>query len=105
MSVSVDHNFACATNALIETRADTIIAALNGLSTEESLTSSRYHGRLDYSKIGLMGHSRGGDAVVRAVKKILAEPSLSATVQGHHGVFPGAHRLHRSERAGQPHVP
>ncbi|MGD0452778.1 MAG: hypothetical protein ABSB69_04215 [Solirubrobacteraceae bacterium] len=78
VSVSVDHNFACATNALIEMRADTIIAALNALSTEASSSSSRYHGRLDFSKIGLMGHSRGGDAVVRAVKKILAEPSLSA---------------------------
>jgi len=78
VSVSVDHNFACTSNSLIETRADTIIAALNALSAEEALPSSRYHGRLDFSKIGLMGHSRGGDAVVRALKKILAEPALSA---------------------------
>jgi hypothetical protein len=78
VSVSVDHNFACFTGGLIETRADTIIAALTELSAEEASAASRYHGRLDFTKIGLMGHSRGGDAVVRAAKKIVADPALSA---------------------------
>lgn len=78
VSVSVDHNFANFTHALLETRADIIIAALNALSAEAATAASRYHGRLDFTKIGLMGHSRGGDAVVRAVKKIVADPALSS---------------------------
>lgn|GEM_PF-5204125 len=76
VSASVDHNFACATKSLIETRADTIIAALDVLFNEDAAATSRYSGRLDFTKIGLMGHSRGGDAVVRAVKKIGASVSL-----------------------------
>ncbi len=79
VSVSVDHNLACFTKSFIETRADTVIAALNALGLEAKSSTSRYCGRLDFSRIGLMGHSRGGDAVVRAVKKILADPTLSAT--------------------------
>ena len=77
ISVSVDHNFACWTQSPIETRADTIIAALNVLNDQAADAGSRYYQQLDLSRIGLMGHSRGGDAVVRVVKKILADPSLS----------------------------
>lgn len=78
ISVSVDHNFACFTQSLIETRADTIIAALNALSTLATTDPlSRYHNMLDFTKIGLMGHSRGGDGVVRAVRKIAADAALS----------------------------
>jgi hypothetical protein len=77
ISVSIDHNFACWTGSPIETRADTVIAALNVLNDQATDAGSRYFHRLDFSRIGLMGHSRGGDAVVRAVKKILADPSLS----------------------------
>jgi hypothetical protein len=78
ISVSVDHNFACRLNALIETRADTIIAALNVLSDQAGDSTSRYFNRLDFTNIGLMGHSRGGDAVVRAVTKIGADAALKA---------------------------
>jgi len=78
ISVSVDHNFACWQQSLIETRADTIIAALDALNAQATTKGNRYFGRLDFTRIGLMGHSRGGDAVVRAVKKILADATLSA---------------------------
>jgi hypothetical protein len=78
ISVSVDHNFANFTESHIETRADTIIAALTLLSAENTDQTSRYFGRLDFTNIGLMGHSRGGDAVVRAVQKITASSALSS---------------------------
>jgi hypothetical protein len=78
ISVSIDHNFACRLDSLIETRADTIIAALNVLSAQAADPTSRYHSRLDLTNIGLMGHSRGGDGVVRAVTKIRADATLSA---------------------------
>jgi hypothetical protein len=77
ISVSVDHNFACFQNSFLETRADTITAALDALNTQATTKGNRYFGRLDFSRIGLMGHSRGGDGVVRAVKKIIADPTLS----------------------------
>jgi hypothetical protein len=78
ISVSVDHNFANFTDSHLETRADTIIAALTLLSAENADPASRYNGRLDFTNIGLMGHSRGGDAVVRAVQKITASSVLSS---------------------------
>ena len=78
ISVSVDHNFACRLNLLIETRADTIIAALNVLNDQAADPGSRYYNRLDLSRIGLMGHSRGGDAVLRAATKIRGDAALSA---------------------------
>jgi hypothetical protein len=78
VSVSVDHNFGCFTNSFIETRADTVIAALNVMATQAASATSRYLGRLDFTKVGLMGHSRGGDTVVRAVKKIQADPALNS---------------------------
>jgi hypothetical protein len=78
ISVSIDHNFACFTGSLIETRADTILAALDALATFAATASSRYAGRLDFANIGLMGHSRGGDAVVRATRKIVTDAALAA---------------------------
>ena len=78
ISVSVDHNFANFTEGHLETRADTILAALTLLSAENADQTSRYFGRLDFTNVGLMGHSRGGDAVVRAVQKITASSALSS---------------------------
>ena len=78
ISMSVDHNLAGVTGSYIETRADTLIAALNALYSAAGSTSSRYSGRIDFSSIGIMGHSRGGDAVVRAAKKIRADATLSS---------------------------
>jgi hypothetical protein len=78
ISVSVDQNFASTLNLFIETWADTTIAALNVLSDQNGDPGSRYYNRLDLSRIGLMGHSRGGDGVVRAATKIVNDPVLAA---------------------------
>jgi hypothetical protein len=49
----------------------------DALNTQATTKGNRYFGRLDFSRIGLMGHSRGGDGVLRAVKKIIVDPTLS----------------------------
>ena len=69
VSISVDTNFANFTGSLIETRADMALEALRIMKRLDGDASSKYHDRLDFSKVGLMGHSRGGDAVVRAARK------------------------------------
>lgn len=81
ISVSVDHNFAGFAHSLIETRANLIVAALEALKAEAGNPASRFAGRLDFTRIGLMGHSRGGEAVVAAAKKISASAALSANYQ------------------------
>jgi hypothetical protein len=68
VSVSVDNNFANATGSLVEMRAEMILAALDELRRLNGAKGSRYKGRLDLDNVGLMGHSRGGDAVVLAAK-------------------------------------
>lgn len=66
VSVSVDTNGANFFNSLIETRAEMVLAALDTLRGSNGDKSSRFHNRLDLDKVAMMGHSRGGDAVVRA---------------------------------------
>ncbi|MFS0703788.1 alpha/beta hydrolase family protein [Cellulomonas sp. 179-A 9B4 NHS] len=48
----------------IEDRADLIIDTIRHLQTLAATPGSVLEGRLDFSRVGLMGHSRGGDAVV-----------------------------------------
>ena len=45
-------------------RADLIIANIAFLQTLDADPSSTFHQRIDFTRVGLMGHSRGGDAVV-----------------------------------------
>ncbi len=74
VSVSVDANAANVFNAtLVEMRAALIVSALDSLRELHKSAGSVLHDRLDFSRIGLLGHSRGGDAVVRAAKRIAAD--------------------------------
>jgi len=66
VSVSVDMNVANAFDAVIEMRAETLIAAIEKMIALDKDPASTFHGRLNFSRVGFMGHSRGGDAVVRA---------------------------------------
>lgn len=67
VAVSVDCN---ATNgnygdwSNIEARADLIIDSIKHFQGLDSTPGSRFANRLDFGRVGLMGHSRGGDAVV-----------------------------------------
>lgn len=60
-SCSVDTNFANALNLGIRARAEILLATM--AATQSSAPAS-IRGKLDFSKVGLVGHSRGGDAVV-----------------------------------------
>jgi hypothetical protein len=77
VSVSVDTNFANRFGSLVETRAEMVLAALDHLRALDLDPASRYAGRLDLANVGLMGHSRGGDAVARVVDMNLARPTAT----------------------------
>src|SRR6185436_13790806 len=74
VSVSVDVNSANLFDAaLIEMRARLAVSALDTLRALNGDSSSVFFNRRDFSRVGLVGHSRGGDAVVRAAKIISAQ--------------------------------
>ncbi|MGS2617826.1 poly(ethylene terephthalate) hydrolase family protein [Micromonospora sp. LZ34] len=69
VSVSVDTNAANLFDAKIEMRAQMVLGALDALRNLDADPSSQLHRRLDFDRVALMGHSRGGDAVIRAARK------------------------------------
>ncbi|MDX6530202.1 MAG: hypothetical protein QOH41_2492 [Blastocatellia bacterium] len=75
VSVSVDTNAANALNSYIEMRAESVLGALDDLRAMDADSTSLFHKRLDFDKVGMMGHSRGGDAVVRAAIMNAARPA------------------------------
>ena len=56
----------------IETRARAILAHLD-LMAQNDANPGLFHGHIDLSQIGIAGHSRGGEAVVRAARINTAE--------------------------------
>lgn len=68
VSVSVDTNVANLFGSLIEMRAELVLGALDELRILDADPKSRFHQRLDFDRVALMGHSRGGDAVVRSAR-------------------------------------
>ncbi|HEU4512481.1 MAG TPA: hypothetical protein VFR87_05205 [Nocardioidaceae bacterium] len=48
----------------IEDRADLIIDSIKHFQTLAATAGSTFHQRIDFDRLGLMGHSRGGDAIV-----------------------------------------
>lgn len=69
ISVSVSTNGANFFNLLLETRADLILAAVAEMRRLNADPASRFHRRIDFDRVAFVGHSRGGDAVVRAAHK------------------------------------
>jgi dienelactone hydrolase len=57
---------------MIETRARAILAHLATMATNNS-SPGLFHGHVDLANIGIGGHSRGGEAVVRAARINTAE--------------------------------
>lgn len=57
---------------MIETRARAILAHL-GVLSQLSAGPGLFHGHVDFGNIGIAGHSRGGEAVVRAAQINAAE--------------------------------
>ena len=77
VSVSVDTNMANLANSFIEMRAEYVLGALDALRAMDADKASRFHQRLDFDKVMLVGHSRGGDAVVRVAKLNAARPATT----------------------------
>lgn len=48
----------------IEDRTDLIIDSIKHFQTLDSTAGNQFSGRINFTRLGLMGHSRGGDAVV-----------------------------------------
>lgn len=48
----------------IEDRADLILDSIAYFQGQDAAPASPFFGRIDFARLGLMGHSRGGDAVV-----------------------------------------
>jgi hypothetical protein len=61
--------------ANIEDRADLIIDSIKFFQGLDADPASRFFGKIDFARLGLMGHSRGGDAVV-TVPTVIALPGV-----------------------------
>lgn len=59
----------------IRDRADLVIASIAHLQSLDGGGDPIFGGRIDFARLGLMGHSRGGDAVV-VVPEIIALPGV-----------------------------
>jgi hypothetical protein len=69
ISASVSTNGANVLGLLVETRADYVLKALEEMGKFARDPASPFHRRIDTDKVAFIGHSRGGDAVVRATHK------------------------------------
>ncbi|MBB4951786.1 hypothetical protein F4556_007321 [Kitasatospora gansuensis] len=81
ISVSVDASLPNHLDLLIDTRAELVVAALDYLADEAKDPASILLGRVDLDRVGLLGHSRGGDAVARAALRIAAPISPKYKVE------------------------
>jgi hypothetical protein len=81
ISVSVNMNPANLLDLQLETRAQLAIAALRKMQQLDGNTGSRYNRRVDFQRVALIGHSRGGDAVARAMSLIPTTARARAVVQ------------------------
>jgi hypothetical protein len=75
VSVSVDTNITNLFNSLIEMRAQMVLGALDALRILDTDPHGALLDRLDFNRVALMGHSRGGDAVVRAARMNTSRPA------------------------------
>jgi carboxypeptidase C (cathepsin A)/subtilisin family serine protease len=66
ISLSISTNLANAVDSLVKMRADFVLEGLRILKKLNSQVG-RFLNRMDLQNVGIMGHSRGGDAVVKAV--------------------------------------
>jgi len=71
---------------MIETRARAILAHI-GIMAQNNANPGLFQGHIDMSQIGIAGHSRGGEAVVRAARINTAE-SLGWNIQGGVSIAP-----------------
>ncbi len=66
VSISFSHLWANILSSAVEMRSELLLAAIRQVIADANITGSLLHGAVDFSSTGLMGHSRGGEGVVRA---------------------------------------
>jgi hypothetical protein len=81
ISASVNMNPANLLDLHVETRARLIVAALARMNALDRTRGGRYDRRIDFQRVALIGHSRGGDAVARATAILPANTRVRAVVQ------------------------
>jgi hypothetical protein len=79
VSMSISTNPANMLASDIRTRSEFVLANLRILKRLNSTSGHRLENRLDLHNVGLMGHSRGGDAVVKTV--VLNRGSADFTIR------------------------
>ena len=67
VSMSINTNGANEHNLNVDMRAAYVLKYLDQLRTFAATAGNRFHNKLDFNRVALIGHSRGGDAVVSAV--------------------------------------
>jgi hypothetical protein len=80
ISASVNTNAANLINLKIETRARLIVAAIRKMQTLDR-TRTRYRNHVDFDRVAIIGHSRGGDAAARALAIVPSGVRVRALVQ------------------------
>jgi hypothetical protein len=78
IAVSIDCNTTnCQSYSIanIEDRADLIIDSIDLFRSLDGSPGSIFHNHIDFDRVGLMGHSRGGDAVV-LVPEVIGLPGV-----------------------------
>ncbi|MEQ1564149.1 MAG: S8 family serine peptidase [Myxococcota bacterium] len=79
ISVSVNLNAANGWS-FVETRARLIAAAIAEVKSL-ARTDPRYRRKIDFDRVALIGHSRGGDAIVRAMRMLPSGVTARALIQ------------------------
>jgi N-acetylmuramoyl-L-alanine amidase len=77
VSMSVSTNGANQFNIGIPFRAEYIMQYLDQLRRLDADRAGMFHNRLDFDRVALIGHSRGGDAVVQAIQLNARRPGGS----------------------------
>lgn len=75
VAFSIDMTVVNTLNSYTEMRAQMLLDAVQAIRDEAAKPSSPFHDLLDFSNVGLMGHSRGGEAVVHAYQLNLSKPA------------------------------
>jgi hypothetical protein len=75
VSVSIDTNAANALDSLMAFRGELGLAMLDHLRELDKDAASALNGRLDFTRVGVVGHSRGGDAVAILASRNATRPT------------------------------
>lgn len=74
ISISLETNLANMINSQVEMRAQIILDVLKALETFSADAKNFFHNRIDFQNIGIVGHSRGGEAAVLVDKLTRGNP-------------------------------